>query len=644
MSENEFTAPEVDEAQVDATQADAVAVVEPAEAETAEPVATEADAEVVAEPEAEPVVEPAAPVEPEVDPKRAALEAMRMAELQALAAELQIAGAGKLRKGELVDAVSGARDSAARMPATGRRRGSRRVSAADPSEFAAAEVQAAAEAPAAAEQAEAVEASADQTEATGESTTGDAGDAGDESTEGADGEQAAGGSRSRRSRSRNRQGAQQNQGQSAQNGQNGQAGQPAQNGQGNGQAARDGEDAANRNRTRDRKRGRGPAGDELEPEILEDDVLIPIAGILDVLENYAFVRTTGYLSGPTDIYVSLGQVKKYGMRKGDAVVGAIRQPREHEQQGRQKYNALVKVDSINALTAEQAASRVEFEGLTPVSPDERLRLETAADVHVTRIIDLFAPIGKGQRGLIVSPPKSGKTTALQAIADAISRNSPDTHLMVVLVDERPEEVNELRRSVKGEVIASTFDRPAEDHITVAELAVERAKRLVELGHDVVVLLDSLSRLGRAYAAVAASTRTGSGIDPAALHPAKRIFGAARKAEEGGSLTIIATAAVETGSRADEIVIDEFAGTANWELRLSRSLADLRRYPAVVVSASGTRREELLLGADEVAAVWELRRSLEGLDESRAHEAIIARLAETGSNVELLMQTQRAARA
>ena len=587
------------------------------------------------------------------DPQRAALEAMRMAELQALASELQIVGAGKLRKGELVDAVSGARETAVTMPSTGRRRGSRRVSASDPSEFAGSPVAGGApaveSAPAADEDAAAP---ADETtpetdgaETAAETADGDqSGEQAGESNDGADADAGSTGSRSRRSRSRNRQG-----GAAGQTGQNGQ--QPAaqngqqQNGQG-AQGPRDGDDdrSARTARTRDRKRGRGPAGDELEPEILEDDVLIPIAGILDVLENYAFVRTTGYLPGPTDIYVSLGQVKKYGMRKGDAVVGAIRQPREHEQQGRQKYNALVKVDSINGLTLEAAAARVEFDALTPLSPDERLRLETTSDVHVTRIIDLFAPIGKGQRGLIVSPPNSGKTVALQAIAEAVSRNSPDSHLMVVLVDERPEEVTELQRTVRGEVIASTFDRPAEDHTTVAELAVERAKRLVELGHDVVVLLDSLSRLGRAYAAIAAPGRTGVGIDPASLHPAKRIFGAARKAEEGGSLTIIATAAVETGSRADEIVFDEFAGTANMELRLSRSLAELRRYPAVVIAASSTRREERLLGSDEVSAIWSLRRSLEGLDERHALEAVVARLAETDSNVELLMQAQRAARA
>jgi transcription termination factor Rho len=587
------------------------------------------------------------------DPQRVALEAMRMAELQALASELQIVGAGKLRKGELVDAVTGARQSAVTMPSTGRRRGSRRVSASDPSEFAGVEVAAGAPEPenvdadavgavAATDEVVADTAAAESVDDGAEgSDTGAAADDSGESNDGGDAESGTTGSRSRRSRSRNRQG-----GQGANGQQNGQSqGNQNQNGPST-QTARDADDdrSARTTRTRDRKRGRGPLGDDQEPELLDDDVLIPIAGILDVLENYAFVRTSGYLPGPTDIYVSLGQVKKYGMRKGDAVVGAIRQPREHEQQGRQKYNALVKVDSVNGLSLESAATRVEFEALTPLSPDERLRLETTSDVHVTRMIDLFAPIGKGQRGLIVSPPKSGKTVALQAIAEAISRNSPDVHLMVVLVDERPEEVTELQRTVRGEVIASTFDRPAEDHTTVAELAVERAKRLVELGHDVVVLLDSLSRLGRAYASIAAPGRTGVGIDPASLHPAKRIFGAARKAEEGGSLTIIATAAVETGSRADEIVFDEFAGTANMELRLSRSLAELRRYPAVVIAASSTRREERLLGADEVSAVWSLRRSLEGLDERHALESVVARLSETESNVELLMQVQRAARA
>ena len=299
-------------------------------------------------------------------------------------------------------------------------------------------------------------------------------------------------------------------------------------------------------------------------------MLIPVAGILDVLDNYAFVRTTGYLPGTSDVYVSLGQVKKYNLRKGDAVVGAIKQPREGEQSGRQKYNALVKVDSVNGLSVEDAATRVEFGKLTPLYPQERLRLETAPEKLTQRIIDLVAPIGKGQRGLIVAPPKAGKTIVLQQIANAIATNNPEVHLMVVLVDERPEEVTDMQRTVRGEVIASTFDRPAEDHTTVAELAIERAKRLVELGRDVVVLLDSITRLGRAYnisAPTSGRVLTG-GVDASALYPPKRFFGAARNIENGGSLTILATALVETGSKMDEVIFEEFKGTGNSELRLS----------------------------------------------------------------------------
>ncbi len=299
-----------------------------------------------------------------------------------------------------------------------------------------------------------------------------------------------------RSRSRNR-----NRNRNAQDRQNGQnqGGQNAQNAQAPAPAADADDDAGQngRGRQRNKRRGQG-AGDEFDTEIGEDDVLIPIAGILDVLDNYAFVRTTGYLPGTSDVYVSLGQVKKYNLRKGDAVVGAIKQPREGEQSGRQKYNALVKVDSVNGLSVDDAAERVEFGKLTPLYPQERLRLETAPEKLTQRIIDLVAPIGKGQRGLIVAPPKAGKTIVLQQIANAIATNNPEVHLMVVLVDERPEEVTDMQRTVKGEVIASTFDRPAEDHTTVAELAIERAKRLVELGRDVVVLLDSITRLGRAY--------------------------------------------------------------------------------------------------------------------------------------------------
>ncbi len=405
----------------------------------------------------------------------------------------------------------------------------------------------------------------------------------------------------------------------------------------------DGVERSGRNRYRDRKRGRGPIGDDFEPEITEDDVLIPVAGILDVLDNYAFVRTSGYLPGNNDVYVSLGQVKKYNLRKGDAVVGAIRQPREGDNnQGRQKYNAIVRIDSINGLPIEEAANRVEFGKLTPLYPQERLRLETESSKLSTRIIDLVSPIGKGQRGLIVSPPKAGKTLVLQAIANAISKNNPEVHLMVVLVDERPEEVTDMQRTVKGEVIASTFDRPAEDHTTVAELAIERAKRLVELGHDVVVLLDSITRLGRAYnlSAPASGRVLSGGVDSSALYPPKRFFGAARNIEEGGSLTIIATALVETGSKMDEVIFEEFKGTGNMELRLSRQLADKRIFPAVDVNASGTRREEMLMGAEEVQVTWKLRRALAGLDHQQALEIVLGKLKETQSNVEFLMQIQK----
>ncbi len=412
----------------------------------------------------------------------------------------------------------------------------------------------------------------------------------------------------------------------------------------------------NRNRNRgDRSRNRSSGGggnyrdrdrdrdrEEAEPEISPDDILVPVAGILDVLDNYAFVRTSGYLPGPNDVYVSLGQVKKYGLRKGDAVVGAIRQPKEGEGQGRQKFNAIVRIDTINGQTIEQAQTRVEFGKLTPLYPQTRLRLETEQNKLSTRIIDLVSPIGKGQRGLIVSPPKAGKTLILQAIANSIAQNNPEVHLMVVLVDERPEEVTDMQRTVKGEVIASTFDRPAEDHTTVAELAIERAKRLVELGHDVVVLLDSITRLGRAYnlSAPASGRILSGGVDSSALYPPKRFFGAARNIEDGGSLTILATALVETGSKMDEVIFEEFKGTGNMELRLSRQLADKRIFPAVDVNASGTRREEILMSPDETKVVWKLRRALAGLETQQALELVLNRLKDTQSNVEFLMQVQK----
>lgn len=453
--------------------------------------------------------------------------------------------------------------------------------------------------------------------------------------------ESTGRSRSRsRSRSRNR-GQKSDNGQSAQNGQNAQGGQPAAPAEETAPAQED-EQSSGRGRQRNKRRGQNSTGDEFETEIGEDDVLIPIAGILDVLDNYAFVRTTGYLPGTSDVYVSLGQVKKYNLRKGDAVVGAIKQPREGEQSSRQKYNALVKVDAINGLSVDDAANRVEFGKLTPLYPQERLRLETAPEKLTQRIIDLVAPIGKGQRGLIVAPPKAGKTIVLQQIANAIATNNPEVHLMVVLVDERPEEVTDMQRTVKGEVIASTFDRPAEDHTTVAELAIERAKRLVELGRDVVVLLDSITRLGRAYniSAPTSGRVLSGGVDASALYPPKRFFGAARNIENGGSLTILATALVETGSKMDEVIFEEFKGTGNSELRLSRQLADKRIFPAVDVNASSTRREEMLLSSDEVKITWKLRRALAGLDPQQALEVVLGKLKETSSNVEFLVQMQK----
>jgi transcription termination factor Rho len=391
----------------------------------------------------------------------------------------------------------------------------------------------------------------------------------------------------------------------------------------------------NRNRRRDRQA-------DPEPVISEDDVLIPIAGILDVLDSqgYAFVRTTGYLPGPNDVYVSLSQVRKHGLRKGDVIEGAVRQPRDGER--REKFNALVRLDKVNGLDSERSLNRPEFSKLVPLYPQERLRLETDAGNMVTRIIDLICPIGKGQRGLIVSPPKAGKTTILQSIANAITTNNPECHLMVVLVDERPEEVTDMQRTVKGEVIHSTFDHPADDHTTVAELAIERAKRLVEMGHDVVILLDNITRLGRAYnnSAPASGRILSGGVDSTALYPPKRFFGAARNIEHGGSLTILAAALIETGSRMDEVIFEEFKGTGNMELRLRRELAEKRLFPAVDVDASSTRKEEILLAPDELKVIWQLRRVLHALEPQQALELLMEQMRKTKSNAEFLMQVQK----
>ncbi|PRY51698.1 transcription termination factor Rho [Geodermatophilus tzadiensis] len=395
-----------------------------------------------------------------------------------------------------------------------------------------------------------------------------------------------------------------------------------------------------RYRDRNRRTGRERFDQPTEPTVSEDDVLLPVAGILDVLDNYAFVRTSGYLTGPNDVYVSLSQVRRHGLRRGDAITGAVRQPREGER--KDKYNALVRLDSVNGLDPEQARNRPEFTKLTPLYPQERLRLETEPHQLTTRVIDLVMPIGKGQRALIVSPPKAGKTMVLQAIANAITTNNPECHLMVVLVDERPEEVTDMQRSVKGEVIASTFDRPPSDHTTVAELSIERAKRLVEMGHDVVVLLDSITRLGRAYnlAAPASGRILSGGVDSTALYPPKRFLGAARNIENGGSLTILASALVETGSTMDTVIFEEFKGTGNAEIKLDRRLADKRVFPAVDVNASGTRKEEILLSPDELAIVIKLRRVLAALEPQQALELLLDKLRKTRNNIEFLMQIQK----
>ena len=393
-----------------------------------------------------------------------------------------------------------------------------------------------------------------------------------------------------------------------------------------------------RRRQRDRQNRRKRSNErysDSEPNVREDDVLVPCSGILDIRDQYAFVRTSGYLPGSNDAYVSMAMVRRHGLRKGDVIVGQMRAHREGER--REKFAPLVKIEQVNGADPEQMKQRPEFSKLTPLYPQERLRLEDDPKNMTGRIIDLVSPIGKGQRGLIVSPPKAGKTMIMQSIANSITKNNPEVHLMVVLVDERPEEVTDFQRTVSGEVIASTFDRPADDHTQLSELAIERAKRLVELGHDVVILLDGITRLGRAYnlAAPASGRILSGGVDSAALYPPKKFFGAARNIEHGGSLTILATALVETGSKMDEVIFEEFKGTGNMELRLRREFANKRLFPAIDVDASGTRREELLLSREETAIMWKLRRVLSGLEDSQALEMMLSRLRKTQTNVEFL---------
>ncbi len=590
------------------------------------------------------------------------LAALRLTELQRLASDLGITGTGRMRKSEIIAAIEAKQGGPVSAPKTTTAKTAEAASSAATKE----KESVSAEAPAAESAAAEPAADKDKTEQaerpertrrtrsrrrggeeTAESQTAEGSDTAEDSaaapapaeseqgagTQNGNGNGQNGGRERRRSRNRNRDGGgEQQQSSQQQNGHRGDGDDDDYNG-GSGRR---------RGRRRDRRDRRNRERADQEPVISEDDVLLPVAGILDILDNYAFVRTTGYLPGSNDVYVSLAQVRKYGLRKGDAITGAVRQPREGER--REKFNALVRLDSVNGMPPERARNRPEFAKLVPLYPQERLRLETEPNILTTRIIDLISPIGKGQRGLIVSPPKAGKTMVLQAIANAITQNNPECHLMVVLVDERPEEVTDMQRTVKGEVIHSTFDRPAEDHTTVAELAIERAKRLVEMGLDVVVLLDSITRLGRAYnlSAPASGRILSGGVDSTALYPPKRFFGAARNIENGGSLTILATALVETGSRMDEVIFEEFKGTGNMELKLNRSLADKRIFPAVDVEASSTRKEEILLSAEELNIIWKLRRVLHALDTQQALELVLDKLKKTKSNAEFLLQVQKTA--
>jgi transcription termination factor Rho len=605
------------------------------------------------------------------------LSAKLLPELQQLAGDLGIAGTAKMRKGQLIEAIQAAQGGAALRTgasagqASSGSNGHRATRDAGPSDSADTSSRDTASRDTASRDTAPSESGSDagsdvvsQSRAAGDDQRGSRGDTEQPQRDGQqrDGQQRDGQQRDRgerqprqsagdRQSSRNGQGSQNNQ--DRQGGQTNQAGQGNQNGQSSQNGPRDddelGGNRARRGRFRERNRGRGGSTTgsrdrlgqgEPDPVIADDDVLVPVAGIVDILDNYAFIRTGGYLAGPDDVYVSLSQVRRGGLRKGDAVTGSVRQPREGER--REKFNALVRLESVNGVDPEQAKKRPDFAKLVPLYPQERLRLETEPNIYPTRVIDLVAPIGKGQRGLIVSPPKAGKTMILQAIANAITTNNPECHLMVVLVDERPEEVTDMQRSVKGEVIASTFDRPPSDHTTVAELSIERAKRLVELGHDVVVLLDSITRLGRAYnlAAPASGRILSGGVDSTALYPPKRFLGAARNIENGGSLTILATALVETGSTMDTVIFEEFKGTGNMELKLDRKLADKRIFPAVDIDPSGTRKEEILLSPEELQIVWKLRRVLHALDTQQGMELLLSKLKETSSNYEFLLQVQK----
>ncbi|MGN6338748.1 transcription termination factor Rho [Mycobacterium sp.] len=570
----------------------------------------------------------------------AALSTMVLPELRALANQVGVKGTSGMRKNELIAAIKEIRGQANGAPANGIKSaegrgksddGANDSSATDSSDNSA-------EASAATGDQNGVPTEAPRRERRGASR--EAGSSGrgsdDADRDGSGRREGAGGDADRREKAKD-DNQNDDRGQDGGSGQQGRGGSNQQDDDGEGRQGRRGR------RFRDRRRRGERSGEGGDTELREDDVVQPVAGILDVLDNYAFVRTSGYLAGPHDVYVSMNMVRKNGLRRGDAVTGAVRVPKEGEQPNqRQKFNPLVRLDSVNGGSVEDAKKRPDFSKLTPLYPNQRLRLETTSDRLTTRVIDLIMPIGKGQRALIVSPPKAGKTTILQDIANAITKNNPECHLMVVLVDERPEEVTDMTRSVKGEVIASTFDRPPSDHTSVAELAIERAKRLVEQGKDVVVLLDSITRLGRAYnnASPASGRILSGGVDSTALYPPKRFLGAARNIEEGGSLTIIATAMVETGSTGDTVIFEEFKGTGNAELKLDRKISERRVFPAVDVNPSGTRKDELLLSPDEFGIVHKLRRVLSGLDSHQAIDLLMSQLRKTKNNYEFLVQVSK----
>nr|WP_231707114.1 transcription termination factor Rho [Tsukamurella sputi] len=629
---------------------------------------------------------------------------MVLAELRAIASELGIKGISGLRKGDLIAAINDHGGAPKGAPKAAKAAAPKAEAKATATETATAE--APAEVPADAPKSEAresrgtrapraekAEQPAGNADAPAEAATNEAATNGAVKNEapkndGEQGQQREGGQRRERNQRRGNQNGNQGQdgdnrqqgdrqqgegrqdrqqggrqqGEGRQDRQQGEGRQRGNNGpstdqnQNNGPDEGDGQGRRGR-RFRERRRGRDRNQNDSEPQVSEDDVLQPVAGILDVLDNYAFVRTSGYIAGPNDVYVSMNMIRRNGLRRGDAITGAVKMPRDGEsgdggnqgggggrgnQNNRQKFNPLVRLDSVNGQDVESAKNRPEFNKLTPLYPNQRLRLETAQNILTTRVIDLIMPIGKGQRALISAPPKAGKTTVLQDIANAIATNNPECYLMVVLVDERPEEVTDMQRSVRGEVISSTFDRPPSDHTSVAELAIERAKRLVEGGKDVVVLLDSITRLGRAYnnSSPASGRILSGGIDSTALYPPKRFLGAARNIENGGSLTIIATALVETGSTGDTVIFEEFKGTGNAELKLDRKISERRVFPAVDVAASNTRKDELIMAPDEAAVVNKLRRLLAALDSQQAIDLLISQLKKTQNNIEFLMTVQK----